>query len=126
MPKDTSVKKVEEPLGGSGIAYVPRDAEADERNLADELFGKKDVKEIIDNFELAKGIIKKKTKVQATRKKSILLDLSKVKDRGLLEDLMNEPQYGIVEFTKFFSSTTNKLTAFIVYTEKKIEDNKQQ
>lgn len=125
MAKPKASTKSEEVFGGVGVSYEPKDIETADRNLENELFGKLDAQKTIDDFEKSKGIITKRTKVVPTKKKTIRLNMSKATDVALLEDLMNKPEYTIIEFTKFYSPTTDKLSIFIIYTVKQIEDNKK-
>ncbi len=107
--------------GASDLAYTEKPPQKD---LSIALFDVMDQAKTIDSFEEAAGIVKKKEVKPKDHFKSTILDLDKVKDRELLEKLMNDPRYKIMSWEKNWSSL-GRLRAFVIYSDTQVEDNKK-
>lgn len=109
----------------SGVPSGIEKIHIEERDLAAEIFEQKSVKEVIDKFEEAKGILPHKDlKVKPSKKKSVILDLDNKNDKALLEKLMNDPKYSIIKWSESWTAI-GRFRVFVIYSDTEEQTNKE-
>lgn len=112
-PKDTP----DQFLFSNVLSDMPSNPKKAERNLEAELFGDKQVAQMLDEYEKSIGFKEQEKPKQNVKWRNIVLCPEDANDRATLNDLMNDKEkYTIIKWSEAWTARS-QYKVFIIFTE---------